>query len=55
MVIPPGGGSIVELSRRGGARQFDAEYAALLRQAYPRGADGTLLAFTRTFAVAHRG
>ncbi|MFT3834642.1 MAG: trans-aconitate 2-methyltransferase [Micropruina sp.] len=36
------------------ASDFEAEYAALLRQAYPRGAGGTLFAFTRTFAVGHR-
>ncbi len=38
----------------GEAREFETEYAALLRQAYPRGAGGTLFSFTRTFAVAHR-
>lgn len=38
----------------GEAREFETEYAALLRQAYPRGTGGTLFSFTRTFAVAHR-
>lgn len=36
------------------AREFEGEYAGLLRQAYPSRAGGTLFSFTRTFAVAHR-
>lgn len=33
---------------------FEAEYTALLREAYPRGAHGTRLPFRRVFVVAHR-
>jgi trans-aconitate 2-methyltransferase len=33
---------------------FSAEYAALLRQAYPRCAYGTVFPFLRTFVVAHK-
>lgn len=34
---------------------FESEYAALLREAYPAGADGrTVLPFRRIFAVGHR-
>lgn len=35
--------------------EFAAEYAALLREAYPEGPAGTVLPFRRIFAVAHRG
>ncbi len=36
------------------AEAFSAEYAALLRQAYPARASGTVFPFLRTFAVAHK-
>jgi len=36
------------------AHAFEAEYAALLRQAYPRAEYGTVLPFLRTFVVAHK-
>jgi trans-aconitate 2-methyltransferase len=36
------------------AAEFSAEYAALLRDAYPAGPHGTMFGFTRTFAVAHK-
>jgi trans-aconitate 2-methyltransferase len=36
------------------AAEFTAEYAARLRQAYPARRYGTVLAFRRTFVVAHR-
>jgi trans-aconitate 2-methyltransferase len=36
------------------AAEFSAEYAALLRDAYPEGPHGTLFGFTRTFAVARK-
>ncbi len=36
------------------ADAFSAEYAALLRQAYPRRTYGTVFPFLRTFAVAHK-
>ncbi|WP_375491714.1 trans-aconitate 2-methyltransferase [uncultured Jatrophihabitans sp.] len=36
------------------AADFSAEYAALLRAAYPRTEAGTLFAFRRIFAVGHR-
>lgn len=36
------------------AAAFSAEYGALLRAAYPPGPHGTVLAFRRTFVVAHR-
>lgn len=35
------------------AAEFEAEYAALLRVAYPRRDVGTVFAFRRVFAVAH--
>ena len=35
-------------------QQFVTEYKRLLRDAYPRGAHGTMLPFRRIFAVAHR-
>jgi trans-aconitate 2-methyltransferase len=34
--------------------QFEAEYKALLREAYPNRGFGTVLPFRRTFVVAHR-
>jgi len=34
--------------------EFLAEYAALLRDAYPRAPYGTIFPFRRVFAVAHR-
>lgn len=37
------------------AREFEAAYAAQLRQAYPRRAFGTVFAFARTFVVARQG
>lgn len=36
------------------AAEFEREYAAELRHAYPPGPHGTLFPFLRTFAVAHR-
>ncbi len=36
------------------ADAFSAQYAALLRQAYPRRTCGTVFPFLRTFAVAHK-
>ncbi len=36
------------------AEAFSAEYAALLRRAYPARSYGTVFPFLRTFAVAHR-
>lgn len=36
------------------ADAFSAEYAALLRRAYPRRTYGTVFPFLRTFAVAHK-
>lgn len=36
------------------AAAFEAEYAELLRQAYPRRPYGTVFPFRRTFVVAHR-
>lgn len=36
------------------AAEFENEYAALLREAYPRTAHGTLFEFRRVFAVAHK-
>jgi trans-aconitate 2-methyltransferase len=36
------------------AQRFSAEYAALLREAYPRRDYGTVFGFRRTFVVAHR-
>jgi len=37
------------------AGEFEADYAAMLREAYPAGDGGTtIMAFTRTFVVAHR-
>ena len=36
------------------AAEFSAEYASLLRSAYPRTEHGTVFAFRRTFAVGHR-
>lgn len=38
----------------GQAAEFEAEYAELLRQAYPRQSYGTVFAFRRTFVVAHK-
>lgn len=35
------------------AAEFSAEYAGLLREAYPETPQGTLFGFTRVFAVAH--
>jgi trans-aconitate 2-methyltransferase len=35
--------------------EFEAEYAASLRTAYPAGAHGTFLPYRRIFAVAHNG
>ncbi|MCG5432086.1 trans-aconitate 2-methyltransferase [Mycobacterium sp. MYCO198283] len=35
-------------------REFTAEYAARLRECYPRGEHGTLFAFRRVFAVGHK-
>jgi trans-aconitate 2-methyltransferase len=37
------------------AARFSAEYAARLRQAYPRAPYGTVFGFRRTFVVAHKG
>jgi trans-aconitate 2-methyltransferase len=36
------------------AGEFEREYAALLREAYPRTAHGTVFEFRRLFAVAHK-
>ncbi|MGH3745381.1 MAG: trans-aconitate 2-methyltransferase [Mycobacteriales bacterium] len=36
------------------AAEFEAEYAELLRQAYPRRAYGTVFSFRRTFVVARK-
>lgn len=36
------------------AREFEAEYAALLAEAYPAGAHGTVFPFRRIFAVARK-
>lgn len=36
------------------AGEFEAEYAAALRSAYPRGEHGTFFEFRRVFCVAHR-
>jgi trans-aconitate 2-methyltransferase len=36
------------------AAVFEAEYAALLREAYPVGPHGTVFGFSRTFAVARK-
>jgi trans-aconitate 2-methyltransferase len=36
------------------AAAFEAEYAALLREAYPVGPHGTVFGFSRTFAVARK-
>lgn len=36
------------------AEEFTRQYAALLREAYPRGPHGTVFPFRRTFVVAHR-
>jgi trans-aconitate 2-methyltransferase len=36
-------------------RQFESEYAALLREAYPRGEDGTIFEFRRLFCVGRKG
>ena len=36
------------------AAEFSAEYAALLRSAYPATEHGTLFAFRRIFAVGHK-
>ena len=38
----------------GEARRFEAEYARLLREAYPPGPHGTLFPFRRVFAVARK-
>lgn len=38
----------------GEAAEFEAEYAALLRQAYPARPYGTVFPFLRTFVVAHK-
>jgi len=46
-----GGGSEAEGSA---ADAFEAEYAALLREAYPAGEHGTPFEFRRIFAVAHK-
>lgn len=40
---------------RPAAQMFEAEYAAQLRNAYPRTEHGTLFPFRRIFAVAHKG
>jgi trans-aconitate 2-methyltransferase len=37
------------------AAEFNAEYAALLRAAYPARPYGTVFGFLRTFVVAHKG
>jgi trans-aconitate 2-methyltransferase len=36
------------------ATEYEQEYAALLRPAYPAGERGTIFPFRRIFAVAHR-
>jgi Trans-aconitate methyltransferase len=36
------------------ASEFEAEYSALLRDAYPRGEHGTVFPFRRIFAVGHK-
>ncbi|QCB97751.1 trans-aconitate 2-methyltransferase [Arthrobacter sp. PAMC25564] len=36
------------------AREFEAEYSALLAEAYPAGPHGTVFPFRRTFAVARK-
>jgi trans-aconitate 2-methyltransferase len=36
------------------AAEFERQYAALLRAAYPGGPHGTLFPFKRIFAVGHR-
>jgi trans-aconitate 2-methyltransferase len=36
------------------ARQFESEYAALLREAYPAGEHGTIFAFRRLFCVGQK-
>jgi trans-aconitate 2-methyltransferase len=36
------------------AKRFEAEYAAALRDAYPRGPHGTVFPFRRIFAVGRR-
>jgi trans-aconitate 2-methyltransferase len=41
-------------SADGGSGRFEREYAALLREAYPPTAHGTLFEFRRIFAVAHK-
>jgi trans-aconitate 2-methyltransferase len=38
----------------GEAREFEAEYAARLEEAYPKGAHGTVFPFRRIFAVARK-
>ena len=38
----------------GEARRFEAQYARLLREAYPPGPHGTVFAFRRIFAVARK-
>jgi trans-aconitate 2-methyltransferase len=50
----PGGGSGSNGGASGAAEAFEAEYAALLREAYPAGEHGTPFAFRRIFAVAHK-
>ncbi len=40
--------------QRPAAEQFEAEYGALLRQAYPGTEQGTLFGFRRVFAVGHK-
>jgi trans-aconitate 2-methyltransferase len=37
------------------AREFEAEYSALLDDVYPAGRHGTVFPFRRTFAVAQKG
>jgi trans-aconitate 2-methyltransferase len=44
--------TVVDEGESSAAVQFESEYAALLREAYPRTAHGTLFEFRRLFAVA---
>lgn len=64
--VLPGADPVVEWVRGTGLRpvlaalddadagEFEQEYAALLRAAYPRRAYGTVFPFRRTFVVAHK-
>jgi trans-aconitate 2-methyltransferase len=46
---------VLEVLREDEAAEFSAEYATLLRGAYPARPYGTVFGFLRTFVVAHKG